>query len=421
MSAPTPGHPAPASKARRVPVELLFLQHKLATLQDRRAKLSRQIRASIFNSLAVACIFIEKALQNNIPVAVDVEPIRHLETELTDADFTLTKCAKRIAILTSHLDFAMANLPRINGKICASILESNAGLADIQKGFAYRSSFDDALWDFCVRHGLKTLDKIAVALSPRIAGKEGEPPPPVEFPFPVVPLLSSKRRSQCRIAGAVKAPNPYPFQTFFLTLVTRFNADTTEKQIVLKSALIRIIADRLYLIDPILRTSDDVVNTNVRIIQQLTIGDMAAPADPFGVTPDVVIGRLGESNQVMGAVSHYIEALQFDRSPLDLAEKLSMVCDTIDGMSGAAGKSMEVSFDDFFAIFLVMFSVCPPENVTGMAHWFAVFDFLEYSPRFKHSVTSFCAWASFLEGFLKENHPPEIRQKIEAIQAALGS
>jgi hypothetical protein len=409
-----------AIKPRPVSVQQLFLERKLGSLQDRCARISRQIHATIFNSIAVTCIFIEKALQNNISVTIDLESIEKLETEAIEGNLTFQKCRKRADLLSSHLEFGIGSLPRVTGEICASLLESNAAQADVQKGFAYQSSFDDALWDFCVKHGIKKLDKIARALSPYIAGRECEAPAPVGFPFAVVPLITGKRATPCRIPGAVKNPNPYPFLEFYLTLVNRFHADTTEKQLVLKSALIRIVADRLYLIDPILRTSDVAVNKTITIIQQLTIGDMQASALPFGVTPDVVIGKLGESNQVMKAVSHYIEALEFDRSPLDLAEKLSMVCATIDGMSGSLGKSMEISFDDFFATFFVMFSVCPPVNVTGIAHWLLVFDFLEYTSRFKHAITSFCAWASFLEGFLNEQHPPELRQKIDGILAELG-
>jgi hypothetical protein len=307
-------------------------------------------------------------------------------------------------------------LTRVTKKICALSLEFNACQADVQKDFAYPSTFDDVLLGFLIGRRIARVDEVATGLSPHIPGPEDEPPAPVEFPFPVRPLIARKGRAPI-LPGTAKIPNPYPFLKLYLSLVRRLRANTPEKQIVLKSALIRIIADRLYLIDPVIRTCDETVCQNLGVVQRLTIGDMQAPGLPFGVAPDCVIGKLGESNQVMKAVSHYIEGLQFDRSPLDLAEKLSMVCATIDGMNGSAGKNMDLCFDEFFAIFLVMFSVCPPVNVTGISYLFSVFGCLEYSPVFKHAITSFSAWASFMNGFLNEAHPPQVREKIDAILA----
>jgi hypothetical protein len=64
-------------------------------------------------------------------------------------------------------------------------------------------------------------------------------------------------------------------------------------------------------------------------------------------------------------------------------------------------------FDDFFAVFAVMFAAAPLVNACGIAELFDVFAFLDYPNSLKHAVTAFCAWVEFIEGFPKQHQAAE--------------
>jgi hypothetical protein len=367
------------------------------------------------NSLTLTVKFIEEAICKSLPISFEMAGIDKLRTQLFTHNPTLHRYSARIEFLRHVMEPQIASLPRISAQICASALDSEIGVVDVENDFAASSLFDNLMFDFLKVRGIQSIDEVASALSPHIAGVPTEPPSSLELEFPVKTLIGRKARMVGRIPGMVKSPDPYPFLKLYLSLVKLLNANTTEKQILLKSTLIRIVSDRLYLIDPLLNDFDENAWKNLQIIRKLTFGDMAAPAAPFGVTPDFVIGELSESNPVIQAVSEHVEALQFDRNPLDLAYHLSMVCTAIEGLNESLGSGTEMSFDDYFTIFLVMFSVAPPRNFTGISYLFAVFEFMEYSASLKHAITTFSAWASFAKNFMRERHPPDVKKKIEAI------
>jgi hypothetical protein len=97
---------------------------------------------------------------------------------------------------------------------------------------------------------------------------------------------------------------------------------------------------------------------------------------------------------------------QFSSSPFDIAESIATVSATISSIAriGKTPDAMEMSFDDFFAVFALVLAAAPPVNACGIAELLAVFDFLDYSQVLKHAVAMFTAWVDFVESF--PTNPP---------------
>jgi hypothetical protein len=193
-------------------------------------------------------------------------------------------------------------------------------------------------------------------------------------------------------------------------IVEAFNADTPEKQGVVRCALLRLVADRLYLIDPLLNSPNDPIKEGLDIIRQLTVDEMHLPTRVFEASRSERVCDLSRTNQVIAEVAAFLEIVQFSCSPFDIAESISTVSSIISGITRftGGGDAIEMCFDDFFAVFTVVFAAFPLVNACGIAELFAVFRFLDYPRVLNHAVTAFCAWVEFVEEFPRQRLTAEI-------------
>jgi hypothetical protein len=277
------------------------------------------------------------------------------------------------------------------------------------------SAFDVHLIDYFTGLGMELVDLAARALSPRFPPIDVFTLKPSNVPFPIRPIVNRRpipyRRKR---SDVLKSPDYAPLQQLYHHLVETFNADTPEKQGVIRCALLRLIADRLYLIDPMLNTANGAIMEGLKIMRQLRVEEMNLPTLIFESSRSERICDLARSNQVIAEVASFLEIVQFTCSPFDIAESISTVSTTISGITRfATGETgMEMCFDDFFAVFAVVFAASPLANACGIAELFAVFGFLEYPGILKHAVTAFCEWVEFVEELPK--------QRAEAVAQAAG-
>jgi hypothetical protein len=406
---PLPEYRAPSGP--RSPV-LLFLQKERARLRRERMIHRRSVFADLFTWLSITTVCFRKCLEADISVCFDFDRIDSLAEEQFESNSAYQQLHRQIRSLDAALA-SCAPQSKALSKLAQTASKSLAAAAwhyNGQRDFAYMSAFDVHLHDYFIEIGIELLDLAARALSPRC--------PPIDtftlkygnVHFPIRPIVNRRpipyRR---RWPGIVKAPNFEPLQQLYHHLVEVLNADTPEKQGVVRCALLRLVADRLYVIDPMLNTANGAIMEGLKIMRQLRVEEMNLPSLIFESSRSERICDLARTNQVVGEVVSFLEVVQFICSPFDIAESISTVSTTISGITRfAKGEGgIEMCFDDFFAVFAVVFAASPLVNACGIAELFAVFGFLEYPGILKHAVTAFCAWVEFVEDFPKQRAAAE--------------
>jgi hypothetical protein len=390
----------------------LFLETELWQFMRQRIVLARSIFANLFTWLSITTMCFRKCFEAKISVSFDFDELDAFASRQFTSNAEYQQLNRRIVSVEASLAHSApetktaTQLLQIGGRSLIAIAWHYNG----QRDFSYSSVFDVHLYEYFVVIGIQFLDFAAQALSPHL-------PPIDDFglksgnaTFSIRPIV--KRRPASYRPGRiplVKPPDFGPLQQLYTHIVEAFNADTPEKQGVVRCSLLRVVADRLYLLDPLLNTPNNSIQEGLDMIRQLRVEEMNLPTRIFESSRVDRICDLPHTNQVIGEVASFLEITQFSCSPFDIAESISTVSSIINGItrSGQGHDAMEVCFDDFFAVFAVVFAASPLINACGIAELFAVFGFLEYPGALKHAVTAFCAWVEFVEEFPKQQRAAE--------------
>ena len=424
-----PTNPPVIETPKHAAHHLIWAQTKLVKLEKRRQVLSRNIYTKVFNIMTLTEYFIERALGSNIPVFMDMEglkPMIHgMFAENPDWATVKSKIARLTAYVAAHKDDIQFTVPSVD--LCAASLEQCANRCDSSRGFAYYAHFDHCLLDYLWYHGIEAVDRVAQAMSPM-----------VEMPSPLprqmnksssssamrkksketgrgsMLLVSPTTRANMRVRkNCVRASNVESLIEMYESLEKLFRADTVEKEIVLGCALIRIVFDRMYVIDPMLQTGNNGIQQGLDIVRRLKVTDMDVPAGVFE-NEDVEIRDLCAKNTVIREVLEFADSLNFCGNPFDIAETVYTVSNTINGLQKLSEPNMEICFDDFFSVFVVLFCASPPANSCGIAMLLDAHSYLELPTPLKHAATSFCAWVGYLRSFPTQEHSPEMQAKVNA-------
>ena len=409
---------------------LVWGKHKLARLQRKQQLLARNIYTKVFSVLTLTEFFIERALESKIPVFMNVDGIKPMMQSMFDQDPEWTRVKFRIgamhAFVDAHKDDIVMSRP--SAELCMRALDECSNRCDANKGFSYYSFFDKCLLDYLWCDELEAVDRVAQALSPMV-----EPPEPAlrqmrkstssssmkKGEIRSLVVVSQKARANMRVKkNCVRASVVEPFLSMYETLAKLFKADNIEKEIVLMCAFVRIVFDRMYLIDPTLQSRNDAIQRGLDIVRCLKVTDMDVPTGVFE-NEDVEIGHVCEKNTVIREVLQFADSLNFCSNPLDITETVYTISNTIHGLQKLSEPNMDICFDDFFSAFVVLFSASPPVNACGIAHLLDAHAYIELPQSLKHAAASFCACVSYLQSFPVEEHSPEMKEKIAKIVARL--
>lgn len=131
----------------------------------------------------------------------------------------------------------------------------------------------------------------------------------------------------------------------------------------------------------------------------MQVGEMGVPSDSVFEDMTEKICDLKTNNDLVIEINKFMDTLNFCNNPWDIAETICTLATTVEGMRKSTGGAL--CFDDFFSIFIVVFSAEPPATVWGIDRFFEIFAELEIPETLKHAKASFCAWVSYLESFSK--------------------
>ena len=412
---------------------LVWAKHKLARLQEKQQLLARNIYTKVFSVLTLTEFFIERALESKIPVFMNLDGIKPMMQSMFEQDPEWIKVKFRIgamhAFVDAHKDDIVMSGPSVD--LCIRVLDECSNRCDASKGFAYYSFFDKCLLDYLWCEELDAVDRVARALSPMV-----DPPEPApqqmrkstssssmkqKGEVGSLVLVSPKARANMRVKkNCVRASVVEPFLSMYERLGKLFRVDNIEKEIVLMCAFVRIVFDRMYLIDPTLQSGNGVIQRGLDIVRCLKVTDMDVPTGVFE-NEDVEIGHVCEKNTVIREVLQFADSLNFCSNPLDITETVYTISNTIHGLQKLSEPNMDICFDDFFSVFVVLFSASPPVNACGIAHLLDAHAYIELPQSLKHAAASFGAWVSYLQSFPVEEHSPEMKEKIDKIVARLDS
>jgi hypothetical protein len=397
--------------------EAYFARDKYYRIQNRYRPQLISVNAQMLNNLTVTSLMLSQCITRRLPVTCAKHGWESLREEIQENTPGFLQRRSRFHALREYVKRAKNSANRISDsghQILAQLAERHKG----QKDF-FDSSFEPFLADYFAEVGFGRLDDAAKSLSPHLPPFEIDVVPDPQLTFSVLPLaVRSPRKFELR-DGMARPPDHARLVSLCHSLAGQFTADSVEKQQLLRCALVDAVSDRLYLIDPILNEGNESLMPSLAIVRELTIADMQPPEGYFDGL-EVKIGELVEVHPVMKQIAIFVEHMQFYRSPFALAHAISVLESMVRAMrpAGALG-AIDLAFDDFFVVFLIVLTAATPSNAVGIARLFEVFGFLVYPAVLSHSVMSFCAWASYVENFLGEEHPPALREKITAIEARL--
>jgi hypothetical protein len=407
--APLPGH---QPRFHGTSPAHLFLEGEISHCMRQRAVLARSIFANLFTWLSITTMCFRECFEAKMAVTFDFDSFDELASRQFTSNAEYQQLNRRIFSLEALLARSASEPKTVTqlARIGAKSLIASAWHYNGQRDFSYSSAFDVHLYEYFVVMGMELVDLAAQALSPHL-------PPIAEFTlksatptFSVRPIVARKPAPYfSKRTPITKSPDFGPLQRLYIHLVDAFSADTPEKQGAIRCSLLRLVADRLYLIDPLLNLPNDSIQEGLDIIRQLRVEEMNLPTRIFESSLADRICDLPRTNHVIGEVASFLEITQFSCSPFDIAESISTVSTIISGLtrSGQGHDVMELCFDDFFAVFAVVFAASPIINSCGIAELFAVFSFLDYPGVLKHAVTAFCAWVEFVEEFPKQRTAAE--------------
>jgi hypothetical protein len=387
--------------AARTPA-LQFLQIELARLHRQHQVEARGVFADLFTWLSITSLCFRSCFDAKLFVSFDFTAIDRITEEAFRKNAAYQAARARVLALEAALSRVppeRKTLAQIT-RIAAQSLKCAATKYSQHREFAYSSAFDGHLLDYLAAIGMDEVDRVAQAISPHLTALTFSVPP-VNVSFKVRPLLARRSTSQkLNRPGWVKRPELEPLNQLYLRVIEALSADTPEKQVVVKCALLRIVADRLYLVDPLLNAPNASIEHGLTMIRQMKVEDMHVSDGLWDSSRHELIGDLPHTNAVISEVASFLDGMQFSTSPFDIAEAIATVSTTIHAMARTEGeKGLDMCFDEFFAIFVVLFAAAPPINAVGIAELFGVFAGLEFPGVLKHAVTAFCAWVEFVEGF----------------------
>jgi hypothetical protein len=366
-----------------------------------------KVYAEMLNILSITSLMMRQCITSEIPVNCARHGWESIREQLQARTPGVKKHLFRSRALRS---FLMREKSRKSSSLSDPGPDVLNSLAERSEICCSSVAFEGFVLDYLLD---SELNMVARSLSPRFPASEQTE---AVSPSQDSGVLQMMQRSASRFrlsAGMCKCPDSAPLVSLYHSLVDHFSADTSAKQNILKWAFVSVVSDRLYCIDSILDIPNHAILRPLRIIGELTVSDIQVPAGYF--KDQETIKSLPESHAAVREIAKVLEGLQFRRSPLEIAEDLSQVETMIRDMGTDSRQGMELTFDTFFVLFIVVVSAAPPQNAVGIGQLLDVFGFLDYPFPSCHAVTTFSAWLSYVETFLGQDHPPELASKISGL------
>jgi hypothetical protein len=388
--------PPPAS----IP-KLRFLQKKLDTYRLQLEIVSRSFFETFSLGLSITADCFQKCLESKIPVSFDFESLESHSIHELMVNPQYRRLQRRLVSIDAHLRHFHTNSKTVSEmtSIATVSLAASARHYAIPIEFGDRSLFDSDLFDYFTALGIDVLDAAARALSPHTSAVPTFCLKTHNVRFAVKPIVS--RRPRVHDDTGLRAPDFGPLEQLYVHLVKTLSADTPEKQGVVRCALVRLMADRLYLIDPIVSEPNVAISEGLEMVRALTVDEMRLPPGVFDGFRSSRVAELANTNEVVREVATFLEVIAFTSSPIDIAESIAILSKTVGAIADQASRTQPhtLPFDDFFVVFAIMFAAAPISNACGIAALFKVFSFLEYSPPFLHAITAFSALIEFIRDF----------------------
>ncbi|OHT08110.1 hypothetical protein TRFO_23469 [Tritrichomonas foetus] len=231
-------------------------------------------------------------------------------------------------------------------------------------------------------------------------------------------------------------PNYNKFHNLKRMVLNLFDSveNSEEKDIVITTALIRIIFDAAYLFNfDFISCSATKFDINSQIIQKLQPGDLnitdgflfSSSSSNFSQYETQTIHELMSSDNDFLEMSQKLENLCFYSNPVDISYIVYSVLGDIENRVSKLSKSGQkgtkfLEFDDLFLFFLCVFTFNPPKNAGWIAALLKRFSGLDISPFLQHASTFFIAVVDYVDNFLTENFPYELKEKITKLYHNLG-
>ena len=399
---------------------LAYANAKLVKLIRRHLGLSRDVYTKVYSTLTLTSFFMECAISLKFPVTVNFDGIKPLVVSWFKENKKFQELSMKVQALQAYIQAkGEEKVVKPTAEDCISVLEKPENV-NVGMGFSYAGMFEKVFVEYlCASCAMERIDDIARAMSVHVPASEvKDPDPPCRFkitPIRDCPPFVVHKAPRPVPKGFEKWPNLVPLERFYYEMMETMKVRTLEQECILRCALIRIVFDRLYAIDRTLDTSNEEMQEGLAIVRQLRVSDMQVSLPLFDDCT-IEIGNLCVENQLAREVSSFIESVSFVTNPYDLAETIYTVSRTIGSMRRTSDPNAEMCFDDFFAIFVVLFSASPPVNSCGIAKLFDVYSSICIPETLKHASTSFCAWVSYVKTFLTDDHPDDIRARINEIK-----
>ena len=404
---------------------LKYANGKLVKLIKKHMLLSREIYTKIYGTLTVTAYFMERAISLRFPVTFDLDGIKPLVITMFKENRAFQTVSMRVKSLQAYIQ-AKSEEKQIKPTLddCVAVLTKCAESVNASFGYSYETIFDRIFLEYLWECGaMERVDEVARELSvhvPPSEPRESEPQHKIKLALTeeCPPFVLHKPPKPVLPKGFLKWPNLVPLERFYYEMMETLKVRTLAQECILRCALIRIVFDRLYLMDRMLDKSNEEMKEGLTMVRRLLVSDMNVSLSLFDDC-NIEIGDLATANQLAREVSSFMESVNLVTNTLDLAEAIYIVSQTIGSMRRTSDPNAEMCFDDFFALFVVLFSASPPVNSCGIAELLDVYSTICIPESLKHSSTSFCAWVGYIKKFMSEDHPEKIRDRIAQVKQNL--
>lgn len=403
-----------------LPPHLKYIRKKLINEIDKHQKEVISIDSAIFKLLNQLKLFYQKAIEMEVPVVLD---IKRLEPEIIisryKSNHNYQYYGKRIYRMQNCLKLkSCCSIPEISLESLQDTFDIVRRSCNVKIGYASYSEFDVALDIYFSNTMKEELFQLTTSLSSLYQD-----------------LYTKETSAQKRFYknrrhisfSLVKSAQDNPdlidincFHNSFQDLAVLFNADERYKIVVLKCAFVRILFDRIFLVDPFINRSNDYMLFPLKVLQNLTLRELEIPKgfypeELFDYTLENVFKqKVVNIDQIMRIVDK-IKLLPFINNPLDITYVLHLIIIGIEEIRNDNSVNFEkrMCFDDFFVIFASLISAFPPPNSEGIYLLLKRYNKIGYSSVLANSGTYFIAWVDFVKGFINCYYSSEVQAKID--------
>lgn len=341
--------------------------------QNKLNSMTRHLYAEVTAKLSTLFVFLDICINKQVPVKIDVDRLKTYFENYISMNTEYITLEERERLLTAYM---LVNIPQkkyqeVQVDKISELMDQYQSKSDIISEYAPYTEFDDAFAEFVLSHNMHhVIDRVVN----KTFNKDG-------------------LKIHGNFQGILHIIN-----SFFKV----FQPDNVEKQILLRTAVIRVIFERIHMQFHYLDKVDQELNNKIMNLAQETPIQFDVPSHFF---PQEIMDKPiieGVRNfEPLKELIDLIEGMQFYINPFDLLYQLVMFSTKVDEYikkhNMCHEEKITLAFDDFFSILIVFISVSGIENIAGIRFFTEMISDIGLAPIFSYVTTSISAALEYIE------------------------